>query len=68
MPCGSIAGVGEAVSSEQAGARPMVIDAGGLPVPGQALKFSTYDDPASRPGRAANSTSTARRSSRGVAA
>ena len=49
VPCGTIAGVGAAVSSEQARARSMVIDAGGLPVPGQALKFSTYDDPASRP-------------------
>lgn len=50
VPCGSIAGVGEAVTSEQTRARSMVIDAGGLPVPGQALKFSTWDDPVTRPG------------------
>ena len=48
VPCGTVAGVGEAVTSEQAVARRMVIEAGGLPVPGQALKMSAYDDPVVR--------------------
>lgn len=50
VPCGTVAGVGEAVTSEQTVARRMVIDAGGLPVPGQVLKMSAYDDPVARPG------------------
>ncbi|HVU75140.1 MAG TPA: CoA transferase [Mycobacteriales bacterium] len=49
VPCGTVAGVGEAVTSEQAVARRMVIEAGGLPVPGQALKMSAYPDPLQRP-------------------
>jgi CoA:oxalate CoA-transferase len=49
VPCGTVAGVGEAVTSEQAVARRMVIEAGGLPVPGQPLKMSAYDDPVRRP-------------------
>jgi len=49
VPCGTVAGVGEALRSEQARARRMVVDAGGLPLPGQPLKFSTSPDPASRP-------------------
>lgn len=49
VPHGTVAGVGEALTSEQAQARRMVVDAGGLGVPGQPLKLSTYDDPVSRP-------------------
>jgi len=49
VPCGPISTVGEAVGSAQAKARRMVVDAGGLPVPGNPLKMSTYEDPAVRP-------------------
>ena len=45
VPAGPISSVAEAVSSEQAHARRMVIDAGGLPGPGQPVKLSTSDDP-----------------------
>ena len=48
VPCGPISTVGEAVSSEQAGVRRMVVDAGGLPGPGNPLKLSAYDDPVVR--------------------
>ena len=48
VPCGPISGVAEALGSEQTAARRMVVDAGGLPVPGQPLKLSTYDDPLER--------------------
>ena len=44
-----IADVAEAVGSEQSTARRMVVDAGGLPVPGQPLKLSAWEDPAVRP-------------------
>jgi CoA:oxalate CoA-transferase len=49
VPCGPISDVAEAVGSEQSKARNMVVDAGGLPVPGQPLKLSTWPDPVSRP-------------------
>lgn len=49
VPSGPIAGVAEAVGSEQSRVRRMVVDAGGLPVPGQPLKLSAWDDPAVRP-------------------
>jgi CoA:oxalate CoA-transferase len=49
VPSGPIATVGEAVASEQSQARRMVVDAGGLPVPGQPLKLSAWAEPASRP-------------------
>jgi CoA:oxalate CoA-transferase len=49
VPCGPISDVAEAVGSEQARIRNMVVDAGGVPVPGNPVKTSTYDDPASRP-------------------
>ncbi len=48
VPCGPISSVGEAVRSEQADDRRMVVEAGGLPVPGNPLKLSAYDDPAVR--------------------
>jgi CoA:oxalate CoA-transferase len=48
VPCGPISTVAEAVGSEQAAVRRMVVDAGGLPGPGQPLKLSSYDDPAVR--------------------
>jgi CoA:oxalate CoA-transferase len=49
VPSGPIATVAEAVGGEQAEARNMVVDAGGLPVPGNPVKASAYPDPASRP-------------------
>jgi CoA:oxalate CoA-transferase len=41
--------VAESVGSEQTRARNMVVDAGGLPVPGNPVKASAYPDPAARP-------------------
>lgn len=49
VPCGPIADVAESMSSEQVKVRRMVVDAGGLPVPGNPVKASAYDDPAVRP-------------------
>jgi CoA:oxalate CoA-transferase len=48
VPCGPIAHVPDVLGSEQSKARNMVVTAGGLPVPGQPLKLSSYDDPAVR--------------------
>ncbi|HUR13260.1 MAG TPA: CoA transferase [Mycobacteriales bacterium] len=48
VPSGPINDVAEAVGSEQSRARNMVIDAGGLPVPGQPLKLSAWPDPPTR--------------------
>ncbi len=47
-PSGPISSVGEAVGSPHTAARRMVVTAGGLPVPGNPLKLSGYDDPAER--------------------
>ena len=49
VPCGPISDVAEAVGSPQSKARNMVVDAGGLPVPGQPLKLSAWPDPTVRP-------------------
>ncbi|MFP5219636.1 MAG: CaiB/BaiF CoA transferase family protein [Actinomycetes bacterium] len=49
VPCGPISTVAEAVGSEQAAARRMVADAGGLPVPGNPVKATAWDDPTTRP-------------------
>jgi len=49
VPCGPIATVGEAVGSTQTLARRMVIDAGGVAMPGNPLKMSGWQDPAVRP-------------------
>ena len=48
VPCGPISDVAEAVGSEQARVRNMVVDAGGLPVPGNPVKTSAWPDPVSR--------------------
>jgi CoA:oxalate CoA-transferase len=48
VPCGPVAGIGEALDSAQAGVRQMVIEAGGQPMPGNPMKISGYDDPAVR--------------------
>ena len=49
VPCGPISTVAEAVGSEQARVRRMVVDSGGLPGPGNPVKLSTFDDPVVRP-------------------
>jgi CoA:oxalate CoA-transferase len=49
VPCGPISTVAEAVGSEQAASRRMVVDAGGLPVPGNPVKASAWHDPPVRP-------------------
>jgi CoA:oxalate CoA-transferase len=49
VPCGPISTVAEAVGSEQARERRLVVDAGGLPVPGNPVKASAWPDPAERP-------------------
>lgn len=46
VPCGPVLDVAEAVGSEQAAARNMVITAGGLPGPGNPIKSSAHADPA----------------------
>ena len=48
VPCGPISTVAEAVGSEQAAARRMVVHSGGLPGPGNPVKLSAYDDPVVR--------------------
>jgi CoA:oxalate CoA-transferase len=49
VPAGPISTVAEAVGSEQAAQRRMVVDAGGLPVPGNPIKATAWEDPAVRP-------------------
>lgn len=44
VPCGPISGVAEAVGSEQSAVRQMVVDAGGVPVPGNPVKLSAWPD------------------------
>ncbi|MCW2570024.1 MAG: Formyl-CoA transferase [Frankiales bacterium] len=48
VPCGPISDVAEAVDSGQARVRNMVVQAGGLPVPGNPVKTSAWPDPAER--------------------
>jgi CoA:oxalate CoA-transferase len=48
VPCGPISDVAEAVGSEQARVRNMVVDAGGLPVPGNPVKTSAWPDAVTR--------------------
>jgi CoA:oxalate CoA-transferase len=49
VPSGPVMDVAEAVSSPQAQARNMVINAGGLPLPGNPIKSSIHPDPTERP-------------------
>jgi len=49
VPCGPISTVAEAVRSDQAAVRNMVVTSGGLPGPGQPVKISSMDDPHERP-------------------
>jgi CoA:oxalate CoA-transferase len=50
VPVGPILDVAEAISLPQTKARNMVIEAGGLQMPGNPIKISGYSDPAVRPG------------------
>lgn len=50
VPCNAVATVGEALSSEQTAVRNMVLDAGGLPLPGNPMKIAPWPDPVRRPG------------------
>jgi CoA:oxalate CoA-transferase len=43
VPCGPVSGVGEALGSEQAAARRMVVRAGDLPMPGNPMKIGAYE-------------------------
>jgi CoA:oxalate CoA-transferase len=47
VPCGPVSSIAEALSSEQAQVRELVIDVGGLPMPGNPMKLSGY--PAAHP-------------------
>ncbi len=49
VPSGPISGIAEALDSAQTAARRMVVTAGGLPLPGQPIKLSAYEDPLVRP-------------------
>jgi len=49
VPCGPVSGVGEALRSEQAAARHMVVRVGDLPMPGNPMKIGPYGEPAWRP-------------------
>ena len=42
VPCGPVSSVADALTSEQAAARELVIDVGGLPMPGNPMKLSGY--------------------------
>jgi CoA:oxalate CoA-transferase len=44
VPCGPVSSVAEALSSEQAAARGLVIDVGGMPMPGNPMKLTGYPD------------------------
>ena len=48
VPCGPVAEVGEVLTSEQAQVRQMVVDAAGLPVPGNPVKMRDWPDPGTR--------------------
>ncbi|HUO06097.1 MAG TPA: CoA:oxalate CoA-transferase [Candidatus Binataceae bacterium] len=49
VPCGPIHTVAEAIEHPQTMARNMIIEAGGIKMPGNPLKIAGYDDPATRP-------------------
>nr|WP_239333656.1 CoA transferase [Frankia sp. CiP3] len=49
IPCGPINDVAEAVSSDQADFRHMVVEAGGLPLPGNPVKMPEWPEPSTRP-------------------
>jgi CoA:oxalate CoA-transferase len=49
VPCGPVSDIAEAMTSEQIRSRRMVIEAGGLPMPGTPIKYGEYPDPVVRP-------------------
>ncbi|MDT7570431.1 MAG: CoA:oxalate CoA-transferase [Actinomycetota bacterium] len=49
VPCGPISDVAEALGSEQARVRRVVVDAGGVAVPGNPVKTSAWPEEATRP-------------------
>jgi len=48
VPCGPVSGVGEALDSEQAAVRRMIVEAGGMRMPGNPMKIAPYADPVAR--------------------
>jgi len=50
VPVGPLLDIAEAAALPQTAARNMVIEAGGVRMPGNPIKISTYADPAVRPG------------------
>lgn len=50
VPVGPLLDIAEAAALPQTAARNMVIEAGGVRMPGNPVKISGYDDPAVRPG------------------
>jgi CoA:oxalate CoA-transferase len=48
VPCGPVSDIAESMSSDQIAARRMVIEAGGLPMPGMPIKYRDYADPLER--------------------
>jgi CoA:oxalate CoA-transferase len=44
VPCGPVSTIADALTSEQAEARGLVIDVGGLPMPGNPMKLSGYPE------------------------
>jgi CoA:oxalate CoA-transferase len=48
VPCGPVSDIAESMSSEQIAARRMVIEAGGLSMPGMPIKYRDYPDPLER--------------------
>lgn len=50
VPVGPLLDIAEAVALPQTAARNMVIEAGGVKMPGNPIKLSSYADPAIRPG------------------
>ncbi|CAI7978877.1 hypothetical protein FRAHR75_530005 [Frankia sp. Hr75.2] len=68
VPCGPINDVPAAVDSARTSARRMVIEAGGLPPPGNPIKAAGYPDPLERPAARARARARARRGRRAVRA
>jgi CoA:oxalate CoA-transferase len=49
VPCGPVSDVAEALTSEHADARQLVIEVGGLPMPGNPMKLGGYPDELPQP-------------------
>lgn len=50
VPCGPVSSLEDVLASPQTQARRMVVDAGGVPIPGNPVKITGYPDPSVRPG------------------